>query len=109
MIAELTLDDFDGRVLGSESPVFVCFTASHCRPCFALRLILDDLAKEYSGAMKFVMIDVEKEPQLAARYNITPLPTAILFRHGKPLKKLLGFQSKHYLKAALTAELGHTH
>ena len=102
MIAELTHDDFDGQVLGSESPVFVCFTASLCRPCFALRLVLEDLAEEYVGAMRFVMIDAEKEPQLAARYNVSPLPTAILFQRGRPVKKLLGFQSKVSLKGALT-------
>jgi len=77
MIAELTLHDFDRQVLESESLVFVCFTAFHCRLCFALRLILEDLAEEYAGAMRFVMIDAEKEPQLAARYNVLSLKVAL--------------------------------
>jgi len=103
MIAEITGQDFDGEVLKSDPPVFVCFTTSRCRPCFALCLVVEGLAKEYDGRIKFVMIDVEKEPQLAARYHILPLPAVLLFQNGKPVKKLGGFQSKAYLKDALNA------
>ena len=103
MIAEITGQDFDEEVLKSDPPVFVCFSTSRCRPCFALCLVVEDLAEEYEGRMRFVMIDVEKEPQLAARYHILPLPAVIVFQHGKPLKELGGFQSKAYLKNALNA------
>ena len=103
MIAEITGHDFDGEVLKSDIPVFVCFSTSRCRSCFALCLVVEDLAEEYEGMMRFVMIDVEKEPQLAAKYHILPLPAVLLFQHGKPLKELGGFQSKAYLKNALNA------
>ena len=103
MIAEIAAHDFDGEVLKSDLPVFVCFSTSHCGSCFALCLVVEDLAEEYDGRMKFVMIDVEKEPQLAATYHILPLPAVLLFRHGKPLREIRGFQSKTYLKNALNA------
>jgi thioredoxin 1 len=101
MIMKLIEQDFDVEVLEAASPVFACFTTSHCRACFALCLIVEDLAREYSRKMKFVMIDTEQEPQLAERYNILPLPTVLVFQHGKPQKKLLGFQSKSYLISTL--------
>lgn len=101
MIAELTLQDFNGAVLKADIPVFVCFSTSRCRSCFALCLVVADLAEEYCGRIKFVMVDVEKEPQLAIRYNILPLPAVLLFNHGKPIKEMGGFQSKAHIKKTL--------
>jgi thioredoxin-like negative regulator of GroEL len=103
MVAEITGQDFDEEVLKSDLPVFVCFTTSPCGSCFALCLVVEDLAEEYAGRMRFAMVNVEKEPQLAARYHILPLPRVLLFRHGKPLKELGGFHDKAHLKNALNA------
>ena len=105
---EITGRDFDNEVLKSELPVFACFTASPCGSCFALCLITEDLTEEYEGKIKFVKIDVEKEPDLAARYNILPLPAILLFQQGEPLKKLGGFQSKAYLRNSLNALISAT-
>jgi thioredoxin 1 len=74
MITEITGQDFDEEVLKSALLVFACFTASRCGSCFALCLVVEALAKEYEGRIKFVLIDAEKEPELAARYHILPLP-----------------------------------
>jgi len=101
MIAEITGRDFDGEVLKSDLPVFACFTNSRCGSCFALCLVVEDLAKEYDGRVKFVSIDSEKEPELAARYHILPLPAVVLFRDSKPVKKLLGFQYEGSLRNLL--------
>ena len=101
MIAEITGQDFDGEVLKSNLPVFACFTSSRCRSCFALCLIVEDLAKEYEGRMKFVIIDMEKEPELAARYHILPLPAVLLFQGSEPVKKVLGFHYKGELMELL--------
>ena len=100
---EITGRNFDNEVLKSELPVFACFTASPCGSCFALCLVTEDLTEEYEGRIKFVKIDVEKEPDIAARYHILPLPAILLFQQGEPLKKLGGFQSKAYLRNSLNA------
>ena len=101
MIAELTLKDFNKAVLKSDIPVFVCFSTSPCGSCFALCLVVADLAEEYSERVKFVKINVEKEPKLADRYNIRPLPAVLLFHHGKPVKEMGGFRSKASIRKAL--------
>lgn len=103
MIIEITGQDFDDEVVKSEIPVLACFSASPCGACFALCLVTENLTEEYEGRIKFVKIDVEKEHDLAARYNIIPLPALLLFQHGEPVKKLGGFQSKAYLKKSLNA------
>ena len=101
MVTELTRRNFDRVVLKSDIPVFACFSTSSCGSCFALCLVVADLAEEYSGRVKFVMINVEKEPQLAARYNILPLPAVLLFHHGKPVKEMGGFQYKAHIRKML--------
>jgi thioredoxin 1 len=101
MIDQITSQDFDEEVLKSNLPVFACFSTACCGTCFALCFVVEDLAAEYNGIIKFVMIDVEKEPQLADRYNILPLPAVRLFHHGKPIKEMVGFQSKAHLKKML--------
>ena len=101
MIIAITGQDFDEEVLKSDLPVFACFTNSQCGSCFALCLVMEELAKEYEGRMKFVRIDIEKEPELAARYNIVPLPAVLLFQDSEPVKKLLGFQYKGSVRHVL--------
>ena len=101
MITDITGKDFDGEVLKSDIPVFACFTASPCGSCFALCMVIEDLAKEYDGRIKFVKIDIENEPELASRYHILPLPAVILFRDSEPVQKLLGFQYKGSLRNLL--------
>lgn len=111
MIAEITGKDFEQEVLGAALPVFTCFTNSQCRTCFALCLVVEDLAGEYDGRVKFAMIDVEKEPELATRYRILPLPAVLLFQGSEPVKKLLGFYCKGELRELLDrliAENGHS-
>ena len=101
MITEVTGQDFDEEVLKSDVPVFACFTTPPCGSCFALCLAVEDLAREYEGRIKFVRIDVENEPELAAVYHILPLPAVLLFQDSEPVKKLLGFQYKGPLRDLL--------
>lgn len=101
MITEISGQDFHQEVLESDLPVFACFTTAQCGSCFALCLVIDDLMKEYEGRMKFVRIDVEKEPELASRYDILPLPAVLLFQGSEPVKKLLGFQERWALRDLL--------
>ena len=101
MIAEIMGQDFDVEVLQSDVPVFACFTNSQCGSCFALCLVVQELAKEYDGRMKFIKIDVEKEPEVATKYHVLPLPTVLLFRDSEPVKKLLGFHYKRSLRHLL--------
>jgi len=101
MINEIEGNGFDEAVLGSEMPVFVCFSTSRCGSCFALCLVVEDLVEEYEGRIKFVVVDVEKAPELARRYNMLAMPAVLLFNRGEPLKELGGFQSKVRIRNTL--------
>jgi thioredoxin 1 len=104
-ITQITSKDFEAEVLQSDIPVFVCFTTSHCRSCFAFCLVVEDLTSEYQGRAKFVMIDAEKEPQVAESHGVCPLPIVLLFRNGKVRKKLVGFHRKGLLRRQLSVVL----
>jgi thioredoxin 1 len=111
MIARIGSQDFDGEVLGSNIPVFLCVSTSSCRPCFALCVVVEMLADEYGDRIKFFMIDAEEEPQLAEEHGVAPLPAVLIYKHGKVEKKLVGFHSKGHLMSqldALLAEEEHT-
>lgn len=106
MVIEITGQDFGEEVLKSHLPVFACFTTPQCGSCFALCLVIEDLAMEYEGRIKFVRIDIEEEPELATKYNIIPLPAVVLFRDSEPMKKVLGFRHKGPLRDLLDALIG---
>lgn len=97
----VTIRDFEEEVLNCPLPVFACFTTQPCAPCFPLCLLARDLAEEHSGRVKFVTIDTKEEADLADRYDVLSVPTAILFRDSKPASRLLGFHSKSVLRSLL--------
>lgn len=85
----------------SATPVVVDFWATWCAPCKALNPVLEALATEYAGKVKFVKVDVEAEPDLANKYQVRAVPTLLVMQGGVVKKQLVGGQSKEKLKAAL--------
>lgn len=82
--------NFQARVLSSDLPVVVDFSAGWCGPCRALAPKLEQLAVKYRGKVKFVTVDVEESPNLKAEYEVDSLPTMIRFVNGKPSGSLFG-------------------
>jgi len=103
MLTEVTEQNFDEEVLNSDLPVFACFTTSWCRACFPTCFVADELANRYEGQIKFVRIDREKVPEISDEYHITVVPSIILFRGSRMIKKLLGYQEERALRYLLDA------
>jgi thioredoxin 1 len=89
-----SVEDFDREVLKASKPVLVDFYATWCGPCRMVSPILDQLANELSGRAEIVKVDVDKVGDLAARYNITGVPTVLLFDQGRLAKTFVGVRSK---------------
>lgn len=96
----LTFSDqnFDQKALQSVQPVLVDFFAEWCGPCKMLGPIVETLAKEYEGKIKIAKLDVDKSPQTAQKYNVMGVPTIIIFKKGKEVKRHIGLASKQQLK-----------
>jgi thioredoxin 1 len=107
MAEPLTVTDatFKAEVLDSSIPVLVDFWAAWCSPCKMIAPIVQELAGEYEGRVKVTKLDVDANPVVPGQFGVMSIPTLLLFRDGKPEKRLVGYRPKASLKSDLDAVL----
>lgn len=95
-MAEINLTDenFEEEVLQGRMPVLVDFWAEWCSPCQMAAPVLEELAKEYGGKVKFWKLDVDASPAIAGKYGVMSVPTVILFKDGKEVGRKIGLAGK---------------
>jgi thioredoxin 1 len=91
---EITESNFNEDVLGSDIPVVVDFWAEWCAPCKLLSPIIDELADEYNGKVKFGKLNVDQNQQISIKYGIRSIPTLIVFKNGEAAEQMVGFLPK---------------
>ncbi|MEF2976373.1 thioredoxin [Subtercola sp. YIM 133946] len=89
---------FDTDVINSEDTIMVDFWAEWCGPCRAVSPILDQIAAEHSDKIKIVKLNVDDNPQIAAKYQITSIPAMKVFRGGEVVKTIIGAKPKAALE-----------
>ena len=85
--------------------VVVDFWAEWCGPCRMIAPIIDELAREYAGRVVFVKVDVDRNRRLAMKYGIMSIPTLMIFKDGKPVDMIIGFQPKPAIKEIINQYL----
>jgi thioredoxin 1 len=97
--------NFQDQVLDSAIPVVVDFWAPWCAPCIVIAPIMEELAKDYAGKVKFAKLNTDENRQVAAKYGIMAIPTLKIFNGGKEIQSLSGAAPKEYLKAFIDEAL----
>ena len=76
----ITKDNFEKEVLNSDVPVLLDFWAAWCGPCRMLAPAVSEIAEEYSGKVKVGKVNVDEQIELAMKFNITSIPTVMVFK-----------------------------
>lgn len=100
-VHEFTDANFEQEVLRSDQPVLVDFWAEWCMPCRMLAPTIDAVAERFAGKVKVGKIDTDANRDIAVRYNISAIPTIIVFKDGEVAKRLVGLKSEDDLADAL--------
>jgi thioredoxin 1 len=105
-IVEVSDATFQNEVETSDTPVVVDFWAPWCGPCRVMDPILDELAEQHQGKVKFTKMNVDDNPDTAARFEILSIPTVMVFESGDVQKKLIGAVPRRRLEDELSTWLG---
>ena len=104
-IVHVTDASFDDDVVKADTPVLVDFWAAWCGPCKMIAPLLDQVADEYDGKIKVCKLDVDANPQTAAKLSVRGIPTLILFKGGEVEATKVGALSKSQLTDFINSNL----
>ena len=98
---DVTDNTFQQEVLKANLPVLVDFWAPWCGPCRMVSPIVEELAQEYEGKVKFVKLNTDDNVNTAMQYGIRSIPTLLLFKDGQLVDQVIGFRPKGELKRTI--------
>ena len=91
--------NFEQEVINSDIPVLVDFWATWCGPCKMIAPIISQIAVKYSGKIKVCKVDVDEAPELAESFNVSSIPTLVLFKNGEAVAQRVGGAGMGVLEA----------
>lgn len=100
-VVEISDADFESEVLKADLPTLVDFWAPWCGPCKAITPVLQEMAEEYEGKIKFAKMNVDNNPETPGKFGIRAIPTLIFFKNGEVADQVTGAVGKDQLTAMI--------
>jgi thioredoxin 1 len=100
-ITETSDSEFQSNVHESDIPVLVDFWAPWCGPCQMVTPVLEAVAQNMNGQMKFVKLNTDKNQKKAGELNVMAIPTLIVFKDGQEVDRIVGFKPQEQLESHL--------
>ena len=89
-VKEYTGNDFKSEVVESDTPVLVDFWAEWCGPCKVIAPVVEELATDYKGKIKFGKVNVDDNNMVASEYGVRSIPTLLIFKNGSVVNQIVG-------------------
>ena len=100
-VKEYSANDFKSEVVESDTPVLVDFWAEWCGPCKVIAPVVEELAKDYEGKIKFGKVNVDDHNMVASEYGVRSIPTLLIFKNGAVVNQIVGAVPKEKITAIL--------
>lgn len=99
------VDTKEFETVVKKGVVVVDFFATWCMPCKMFSRVIDEISKEMDGKVKFVKVDVDKNPDIANQFQVMSIPTTIVFKDGINKESIVGFMPKDVIKKDIEKQL----
>ena len=95
MVQKIDMGTFDIEVKNSDKVTIVDFYADWCGPCRKLSPLIEEIEQEYSEKVKFTKINTDENTDLAREYQISGIPTLLVFKNGELVERMVGLMPKN--------------
>ena len=104
-VVTLSEDNWEQEVLKSDTPVLVDFWAQWCGPCRMVAPVLDQIANEMDGKVRVAKLDVDSNQSIAYQFQVSSIPTFILFKNGQMADRMMGAMPKSAFESFINRNL----